>query len=86
MADAVYKAIESFTPDLIVLDIRLSDGDGRKICDEIKIRPATMNVPVILLTALSHAEISKLECAADAIFGKSFNSDNLLLTVADLIK
>lgn len=78
--------INDYLPNLIILDIRLGNTDGRKICNELKLTLATQNIPIIMLTALSHEEISRMECEADAIIGKSLDSANLLLTVGDLLK
>ncbi|MFD2286195.1 response regulator [Pedobacter petrophilus] len=78
--------VDEFLPNLIILDIRLGNTDGRKICNELKLNMATRNIPIVMLTALSHEEISEMECEADAIIGKSLESANLLLTVGVLLK
>ncbi|RYD80386.1 MAG: response regulator [Sphingobacteriales bacterium] len=84
-SDLFFPLIKSFNPDLIILDIKLEDGDGRQICNDLKNDDATRHIPVILITALSYEEISEVECNADAILGKSLDSGNLLKTIADLI-
>ena len=38
-------------PDLIILDIFLSDSDGRKICKNLKSKDDFKDVPVILMSA-----------------------------------
>ncbi|MEW5788539.1 MAG: response regulator [Pseudomonadota bacterium] len=43
-------------PDLILLDIRLPGADGFSVCRELKADPATRDIPVIFMTALSHGE------------------------------
>ncbi|MFC4143550.1 PleD family two-component system response regulator [Pedobacter mendelii] len=78
--------IDDFLPNLIILDISLGNTDGRRICNELKLTLATQNIPIVMLTALSHEEISEMECEADAIIGKSHDSANLLLTVSGLLK
>ena len=37
--------------DLAILDAVLPDGDGFMLCAELRVAPATCNMPVILLTA-----------------------------------
>jgi len=44
--------IESFKPDLIILDVYHPGTDGVDVCRSIKANPATMHIPVILITAL----------------------------------
>ena len=84
-SDIVDLTIKAFVPDLIILDIRLKDGDGREICNKLKKTAGTRHIPIVMLTALSYDEIGEIECSADAIIGKSFDSENLLRTIADLL-
>lgn len=82
---SIDKLNEDFHPDLIILDIALGDGDGRTICDELKNRDATAHIPILLLTGLSYQDISEIECLADGIIGKPFESSHLLLNIKELI-
>ena len=45
--------IESFKPDLIILDIMMPDIDGFTILEQLKNREESRNIPVILLSAIS---------------------------------
>lgn len=81
----IRESIDVFNPDLIIMDILLDDGDGREICDCIKNSNHTAEIPIILLTALSHQKISEFDCQADAIIGKPCNYTILLQTASDLL-
>lgn len=73
--------IEDFRPDLIILDIALGESDGRMICDQLKNTESTAHIPILMLTGLSHEEISKIDCLADGIIGKPFESNLLLFNI-----
>ncbi|HCR70840.1 MAG TPA: hypothetical protein DIW23_05305 [Anaerolineae bacterium] len=47
------KAIEIFEPDLILLDIMMSQINGVALCKLIKSDPKTTNIPVVMVSALS---------------------------------
>ena len=72
---------KDFRPDLIILDINLGDSDGRTICDQLKNSDSTAHIPILLLTGLSYEDISEIECLADGIIGKPFESSHLLLNI-----
>ncbi|WP_316739218.1 response regulator [Pedobacter aquatilis] len=79
-------SIESFRPDLIILDILLDDGDGRLVCNDLKNHSATSHIPIVVITGLSFEKISEIECEADATLGKPFSMDNLLINITQLLR
>jgi CheY-like chemotaxis protein len=48
-------------PDLILLDILLPDLDGLSVCEILRCQPATKNIPVIFLSALSNDMIKRTQ-------------------------
>lgn len=74
-------------PDLIVLDIVLPDMDGFQVCRRLKRDPATMSIPVIMLTEKSsaNATVSGLQAGADDYIPKDlFASEHLIETLHEL--
>ena len=51
-AKRAFKAIERQIPDVILLDIRLPDGDGYEVCRRLQASAATGQIPVIFISAL----------------------------------
>ncbi len=85
-AEALKKA-RSQIPDLIVLDVMLPEMDGFEICKTLRLDPATVRVPILMLTAKA-AEIDRvlgLELGADDYLTKPFSPRELLLRIKKII-
>jgi two-component system, OmpR family, phosphate regulon response regulator PhoB len=75
-------------PDLVVLDWMLPELSGIDVLKEIRARPETRMVPVILLTA-RREEIDRvlgLELGADDYVTKPFSARELVLRIRGLLK
>ena len=57
------RQIERALPDLILLDIMMTGIDGFETCRRLKANPATANIPIIFMTALTDNE-SKVKALA----------------------
>jgi len=75
--------LESTRPDVVILDRGLPDGDGLDICREMKQRPATAGIPVIILTGLDKEmeRVVGLEVGADDYVTKPFSGRELVARV-----
>lgn len=74
--------LERKRPDMIVLDMLLSGHDGREIVTQLKARPETQHIPVLMLSAHPTAERDARNAGADDFLAKPFEMDTLLATVA----
>ena len=75
-------------PDLILLDIMMPTLDGYAVCRQLKARPETRLVPVVLITALGD-ETDKLlgiEAGADDFLAKPFSHAELKARARSLLK
>ncbi len=61
------EAIESFAPDLILMDVKMPGMDGFSVCNEIKQNPKTKDIPVIFLSAFALADFQEKGFAAGAV-------------------
>lgn len=50
---ALQIAFSDNQPDIILLDIMMPEMDGYEVCERLKSDPATQNIPVIFITAMS---------------------------------
>lgn len=82
------KMLESGkVPDLIVSDVNMSDGDGYKLCKEIKDREKYSHIPVVLLSAHRQEESQNesYKIGAEAFLPKPFEIDTLLELVRNIL-
>ena len=84
-ADAL-EAVDSFQPDLIVLDLTLPGLDGLQICQAIRQRETYL--PIIMLTARTEDmdKIVGLEVGADDYVTKPFNARELVARVRAILR
>ena len=76
---AAIEAINSFKPDLVMLDWMMPGLDGPSLFRQMKLRPETKSLPVVFITAkASSAEMNELMAlgAAGAI-SKPFSPKDL---------
>ena len=71
------------TPDIIILDIGLPDGDGFQLCSEIRDMPGKKDIPLIFLTAKRgiNAHIMGYRVGGDHYLEKPFDENELLAIV-----
>ena len=68
--------VDKFGPDVVVLDLNLPGLDGYGVLAHLRSRPATVNVPVIVLTAKGDEdnEVRVFELGADDFLTKPFRA------------
>jgi DNA-binding response OmpR family regulator len=70
-------------PHLILLDLMIPGIDGFEVCRDLKRRPETMQIPIIILTARGEEidRIVGLELGADDYVVKPFSPRELILRI-----
>ena len=86
-AEAIRKA-RTHSPDLIVLDVMLTEIDGMEVCKLLRRDPATSDIPILMLTAKSSEmdRVLGLELGADGYVTKPFSPRELVLRVRKLLR
>lgn len=79
--------LERERPALVLLDLRLPDGDGIELLDEIRNDAATHDVPVIMLSGRAEVadRIRGLQRGADDYVGKPYNRKYVVSRAAQLL-
>lgn len=75
------RIAEDYHPDLILLDYRLSDGNGGDLCRAIKSNPALKHIPVIIFSAYLGASVNLNDFGCDEVISKPVDLDVLVQTV-----
>jgi len=68
-------------PDVFLIDKQLSGTSGLDICRYLKARPATKDIPVIMISASPDIGPASKEAGADDYIEKPFEIDHLLRIV-----
>ncbi|HEV8079891.1 MAG TPA: response regulator [Chitinophagaceae bacterium] len=77
--DDALKKIETFDPQLILLDVFLNGVDGLDICKQLKSMPHTKHIPVLIFSAYPRvAESVIYEYGADDFIAKPFEVNDLI--------
>ena len=81
-------SVAKVAPDLILLDVMMPRMSGFQACKKLKADPATRDIPIVIVTALS--EVSDVEHAvdvgADDFLSKPVNRLELVTRVRSLLK
>jgi DNA-binding response OmpR family regulator len=84
-SDLLNAAVKRFRPDLIVMDILLDHGDGRTLCNLLKSDVQTMDIPILLITAMLESKAREIRNKADALMFKPFDYRILSNKVRELM-
>ena len=87
-AKEFYKKLDELVPDLILLDVMLPDESGYDIVGKLRKRPATQDIPIIMVTAKTTEMdmIKGLDGGADDYIKKPFSIMELITRVKALLR
>ena len=76
--DALHK-IDTFKPQIILLDVFLNGIDGLEICKQLKTQEKTKHIPILIFSAFPRvAEKVIYEYCADGFIAKPFEVNDLI--------
>ncbi|WP_207535661.1 response regulator [Desertivirga arenae] len=79
--DNLAGAIVSFSPDLLLLDIKIGSFNGLEMCKVLKQSSITADIPIVIVSGLDCIHKAIEEYAADAVISKPFDLVTLVNTV-----
>jgi two-component system cell cycle response regulator len=85
--EAIRKAAEEY-PDLVLLDVRMPDLDGYEVTRRLKGDARTLQIPIVLVTALfdAHDKAVGLEAGADEFLSKPVDQAELLVRISSILR
>lgn len=80
--------VDSFQPDLILLDVMMPKLSGFEVCKQLKENEATSNIMILMVTALSElGDIERgVEAGTDDFLSKPVNRIELVKRVENMLK
>ena len=81
------KAVDSFEPDVMILDILMPKMDGVKVCKAIRVDMGNTTMPIIALTGYHKATTKHeiLEAGANLYLTKPIDMNQLIKHIKDLL-
>jgi signal transduction histidine kinase len=81
------EAAVRLRPDVILLDMMMPEKDGLEVCRELRERPETQNIPILMLTARVDEEtkLAALSSGANDFLLKPFSTTELYVRVRNLV-
>ncbi len=75
-------------PDLIVSDVNMPDGNGYRLCKDVKSDARYSHIPVILLASRGEeqSQSNSYRMGADAFLAKPFETETLIEAIRGLLK
>lgn len=75
-------------PDIIVSDVNMPDGDGYRLCSELKSNEKYSHIPIVLLTARGEekSQSDSFRMGADSFLAKPFEIETLMEVLKGLLK
>ena len=80
-AESIYKQIERYKPNVILLDIIRPSDRGTELCRSLKADVRTKHIPVVVMS--THAKVAETikSVCADEVVPKPFDIFDLLNTI-----
>ena len=86
--DEALELVESFRPDLVLLDVMMPRRSGYEVCQKMREREDWRHIRIVMLSAKGReAEVNKgLSIGADAYVTKPFSNRELIARVVGLLE
>jgi two-component system response regulator VicR len=84
--DDIFKLVDDFKPDLVLLDYILPGINGGELCAQLKKDPETRHIPVVICSAYPQVMLSLGSYGCNAFISKPFELSAMVAQIEDCIK
>ncbi|MEH3112529.1 response regulator transcription factor [Pedobacter terrae] len=77
--------IKSMSPDLLITDVMLPDGNGLELCSEMRADNRTDQIPILMMSANASINDFGSKCTPDDFIAKPFNIDDFINRVTTIL-
>jgi DNA-binding response OmpR family regulator len=74
----IFSTMKLFKPDIILMDVKLGNYDGKEICAQLKANEDTKSIKIILHSAFPEIEKEYQLCGAEEFILKPTDISNLV--------
>jgi twitching motility two-component system response regulator PilH len=82
----IFKLVDDFKPDLVLLDYILPGINGGELCAQLKKDQVTRHIPVVICSAYPQVMLSLGSYGCNAFISKPFELRDIVMQVDDCIK
>ena len=72
------EKMQNGKPDMFVLDVMLTDGNGIQVCESLKSNKKTNHIPVLMMSANAQQSNVIKSCNAEDFISKPFDIDDFV--------
>lgn len=87
-AEAAFKWIDNFRPDLLIVDVGLPDINGIELCKKVRKNIRTKKIPIIIMTGINEIDTKikgSVEACANLYLQKPVEPQKILEAAGKLI-
>ena len=82
-SNVAFNMAKEIKPDLIILDVMMTETDGLTVREQLKNDEETMSIPIIFLSSMSENEQPSRFIGCYEFMQKPFNSEKLIKSIKD---
>lgn len=82
------EKVRAFQPDILIVDVVMPNMDGFEVTKRLKADPATMHLPIVIVTSLSDrdSKLKGLQFGADELLSKPVDETEFRARLRNLLK